>query len=220
MPTSDNLGNQSQKHGFIFENEIKKKVFDLHILDINNTNKYDIPKHINKFNKNENCSIKTTKNNTICCADILRFYNSECTIIVIKYKQIKDEKVIEKIYEINYNDKCHKLLFGDLPRDVIEEYVKNVNSIPKKTGSKDAKKIFHYLNEKKKIEDSYTHIIKINPKVDTKQSRVQCSITKFEETLKDFITYKSSPDKPNILREKEIDARIVSCERERIKKTK
>ena len=63
---------QSQAHGFTFENIVKEVVFGLP-KEKNNTDTHDIPKHKNKFNSKENCSIKTTTNKTICCGDILRF---------------------------------------------------------------------------------------------------------------------------------------------------
>jgi len=214
---------QSQNHGFTFENNIRKNVFGLSA-EKNNTDKHDIPKEKNKYNKTENCSIKTTGSSTICCADILSFYNynfkEQNTIIVIKYSQTETHKTIEHIYEINYNEKCHQLLFGDLPKEVIEEYVKNVKSIPKKTKGEDSKKIFNYIDEKKQIKEKYAHIIQINPKVDSSQSRVQCSITNFEETLKDFITYKSLPDSRNSLRGNKIISSIESSRRTRNKKPK
>ena len=47
-------------------------------------------KEENKFNSNENISIKCTKSNNIDCGDIIRFYNynfvENNTIIVVKYE--------------------------------------------------------------------------------------------------------------------------------------
>lgn len=209
---------QSQNHGFKFENSVREKVFDLQG-EMNNTETHDIPKHKNNYDENENCSIKTTGSGTICCGDLLRFYNynfqERNTIIVIKYKQTHTEKVIENIYEIDYNAECHKLLFGNLPLEVIKQYVECVKAIPSNIKGKEAKKIFDYLVEKKKIKTEYTNIIQINPKVDGSQSRVQCAITNFEINLKDFIKYKSCPNTPNLLRGKDIVAKITSGKRQR-----
>ena len=214
---------QSQKHGFTFENSTREQIFDLPN-EKNNTDKHDIPKHKNKYNKNENCSIKTTGSETICCSDILRFYdydfNENNTIIVIKYKQTETEKIVQSIYEIDYNIECHKVLFGNLPKEVIEKYVENVKSIPRHIKGDEAKKIFNYLEEKKELKKKYTNIIQINPKVDSSQSRVQCSIPNFEETLKDFIKYKSTSDKSNFIRGKQIIHKIESNKRTRHNKTK
>ena len=209
---------QSQKHGFTFENSTRETIFDLPV-EKNNTDKHDIPKEKNKYNNNENCSIKTTGSKTICCSDILRFYNynfsEQNTIIVIKYKQTQTEKIVENIYEIDYNRECHKLLFGNLPKEIIQKYVENVKSIPRHIKGDEAKKIFNYLDEKKELKKKYTNIIQINPKVDSSQSRVQCSIPNFEENLKKFIKYKSTIDKPNLLRGKQIINKIESNKRTR-----
>lgn len=212
-------GNQSQKHGFIVENSIRELVFNLP-KKVNDTKTHDIPKEENIFDSNENCSIKTTGSNTICCGDILRFYkynfDEKNTIIVAVYTQSDDQiKTIVQIYEINYNKECHKKLFGNLPEEAIQEYVDNVKSIPRKTKGQDAINIFDYKNEKKKLENLYPNKITINPKVDSNQSRVQCSIPNFEETLKEFITYKSPSDVPNLVRNKKIPLLIESKQRNR-----
>jgi len=215
--------NQSQKHGFTFENDIRKNVFMLPTQS-NDTKIHDIPYYKNTLNSNENISIKTTGSNTICCADILRFYSydfsKQNTIIVIKYKQCDEYKIIQTIYEINYNTECHDYLFGNLPKNIIEKYVENVKSIPTHIKGDEAKKIFDYLVEKKKIKQKYNNIIQINPKVDSSQTRVQCSIPNFEQTLNKFIIYKSPKDTPNLIREKYIVSEIESSKRERKKKIK
>jgi hypothetical protein len=212
------MANQSQKHGFVFENSVRSDVFNLSP-DVNNTDIHDIPKHINHFNNNENCSIKTTGSNVIYCGDILRFYDykfdEKNTIIVIKYKQTLTQKIVTSVYEIDYNKSCHKLLFGNLTRDILEKYVSGVKSIPTNVKGQEAKKIYNYLFEKKRMSKTYNHQIQINPKVSRTQSRVQCSISRFEKTLKKFITYKSRAHSPNILRDKQIVYMIESPKRSR-----
>jgi len=209
---------QSQQHGFIFENNIREEVFGLP-KEKNNTDTHDIPKQKNKYNEDENCSIKTTGSLTIYCGDISRFYNynfkEKNTIIVVKYEQTDKEKIIKNIYEIDYNAECHTLLFGNLPKEVIENYVENVKGIPKSIKGEEAKKIFNYIEANKKLKKEYNYEITINPKVDSKQSRVQCSITNFETKLKDFIKYKSCSDTPNLLRGKEVVPKIDSDSRKR-----
>ena len=216
------ITNQSQEHGFKFENIIREDVFDLPV-EKNNIDIHDIPKKKNKYNNNENCSIKTTCGTTIYCSDIQRFYNynfeEKNTIIVVKCKQLQNIKKIIKIYEINYNAECHRYLFGNLTKKIIEDYVKNVKSIPKNINNKNAKKHFDYLVEKKNLETNYKCKIQINPKIDSKeQRRVQCSITNFETILKKFIIYESSIECPNLLRGKKIKKIIESPKRKRNKK--
>ena len=214
---------QSQKHGFTFENEIRA-VFHLPT-EANNQNTHDIPKDQNIYNSNENCSIKTSGSQTICCGDILRFYNynfttEQNTIIVILYKQTNTHKTVKNIYEINYNKECHTKLFGNLPEEEIQKYVEGVKSIPRNIKGQEAKNIFNYLVEKKKLKNKYNNIIQINPKVDSSQSRVQCSIPNFEKNLEEFIIYKSSPDSPNTIRGGKIIQSIESCKRKRKNKLK
>lgn len=212
--------NQSQKHGFTFENEIRTKVFKLDP-EVNDRNIHDIPHEKNKLVSNENISIKTTGSDIIHCGDISRFYkydfNKRNIMIIIKYIQDKEYKTIKNIYEIDYNSECHKMLFGNLPEDELYSYVKNVKSIPTNVKGDDAKKIYNYLDEKKKLSKKYNNIIQINPKVDSKQSRVQCSIKNFEDTLKQFIIYKSPIDCPNIIRDIPIIKSIYSNKRHRNK---
>ena len=209
------MAKQSQNHGFIYENSIRVNIFNLPEQD-NDTNVHDIPKEINIFTPNENISIKTTGSNNICCADILRFFNYDFseknTMIVIQYDQIGVNKVVKKIYEIDYNKACHKLLFGTLPKVEILKYITGVKTIPPKTKGEEAKKIFDYLAEKNKL-NQYNHEITINPKVDGSQSRVQCSIGL--NKLKDFISYESTPDTPNRIRGNNIICSIYSPPRVR-----
>ena len=214
---TNKIQNQSQKHGFTYENNIKRNVFNLEP-EINNIDKYDINCNNNKFNKNENISIKCTKSNKIDCGSIERFYDYDFTkkntIIVVQYKQVGQYKIIKKCYEIDYNEKCHKLLFGSLTKDIIKSYVKYITSIPHGKVDNNIKK--EYKNKKKHIQEEYNCRITINPKVDSKtQRRVQCSITNFETLLKDYIIYKSQDEYPNLIRECEIPLSIDSSIRKR-----
>ena len=210
----------SQGHGFDWENTIRTEVFDLKEEE-NNTDKYDIPRKKNNLNENENISIKTTGNQIICTSDILRFYNYdfeyENTIILIKYKQEEESKIIENVYEINYSKELHTHLFGTLTEGEIETYVKNVKMIPATIKGDKAREIFDYLVEKKNIYKNHPTLkVKINPKVDSSQSRVQCSVD-IRDIPNEFIAYDSLRDvgKPNIIRNKEIKLSVCSSVRKR-----
>ena len=215
---------QSQTHGFRWENEIKAKVFGL-VIQKNNTDKHDISCSNNKYNPNETVSIKTAGNATIDCGDILRFYDYDFTkkhtICCVEYSQVSvDTKRISAIYEIDYTEEMRDMLFGSIPKQELIEYRDNVKKIPNNIKGKEAKQLFNYLEEKKGLQKKYNMNIRISPKVDSKQSRVQCSIPKFKETLKDYIVYKSCKDKVNIVRGIEIALEIVSRLRVRNKKLK
>jgi len=213
---------QSQMHGFTFENSIRSKIFNLP-KENNSVYIHDIHHSKNILNMNENVSIKTTGSNTICCGDILRFYDYDFlktnTIIVIKYDQVSNEKIIKNIYEIDYNKECHKLLFGELTYNKIKDYDLYIKNIPKGKVSYNEKN--KYLKYKKELEKDNNCLIKINPKVDSKyQRRVQCSIPNFEDNLYNFIKYKSPYETPNMIRGNMIELSIKSHKRLMNSKTK
>ena len=213
---------QSQMHGFTFENSIRSKIFNLP-KENNSVYIHDIHHSKNILNMNENVSIKTTGSNTICCGDILRFYDYDFlktnTIIVIKYDQVSNEKIIKNIYEIDYNKECHKLLFGELTYNKIKDYDLYIKNIPKGKVSYNEKN--KYLKYKKELKKDNNCLIKINPKVDSKyQRRVQCSISNFEDNLYNFIKYKSPYETPNMIRGNMIELSIKSHKRVRNSKTK
>jgi len=204
---------QSQLHGFIIENEIRQKVFGLPA-ESNNTDIHDI------ILSAENISVKTVGGNTIYCGDIERFFSYDFsekqTIVVVKYQQLETTKKIIDIFEINYNEACHKFLWGEIPLDTIKKYVALVKSIPHGNPDSYYKEI--YKNSKKFMEKHFNMNISINPKVDSGgQRRVQCSIGDFENKLADFITYQSTRDtgKPNIYRGQEIIEEFESPRRVR-----
>jgi hypothetical protein len=137
--------------------------------------------------------------------------------MLIKYSQDGDNKTIHTIYEINYSKKLHTHLFGDLSEQEIINYVSNVKKIPPSVKGDEAKQIFDYLVEQKKIYQNHPTLkLKINPKVDSSQSRVQCSIN-INDIPEEFIKYNSSrdTDKPNLIRGKEIKLSINSPPRKR-----
>ena len=114
---------QSQAHGFTWENDVRR-VFGLGE-ESNNTDIHDIPCEKNKFNAHENISIKVAGGSSIDCGDWIRMFNngldrsSSLTMIIIHYKQQGHQKVIRAIYEVDYNEECHKMLFGTLSLDDI-----------------------------------------------------------------------------------------------------
>ena len=212
-----NSKNQSQKHGFLFENEIRSKVFKLDTVS-NDTKKYDIDCKENIYNPNENISIKTTGSNNIDCGDILRFFNRDIdiktTMIIGFYRQVNQYiKQIIDIVEVDYNDKLHRILFGDITLDEISKYVASVKSIPiGKVTNKD------YIAVKNDLQKKYNMYIRISPKVDSKnQRRVQCSIPKIQELLKMYpeLIINRTIDGVLIVRGIQIDGKISSQRRKR-----
>ena len=171
-------GKQSQNHGFVFENEIRTRVFGLSSV-ANDTAKHDIPKEQNKFCPNENISIKMTGKDDIACGDILRFFDYDFdeinTLIVGRYAQKGTEKLVYNVCEITYDKAMHAWLFGTVSREELVEYVDMVKSLKHGQVSKTTRA--NVLDRKKKIETAHGMKIQISPKIDSgKQRRVQCRI--------------------------------------------
>jgi hypothetical protein len=176
---------QSQAHGLFWDSEIRVKCFDLPEC-INNTTKYDICCENNKFNSEENISIKTSSNNNIDCGDILRFYSGDFdkkyTIILLRYKQVENKKKLSEILEIDYNTKLRDILFGTIPKKMLEGYVNFIKNIPHGSVPEGTNK--NYKNCKTRMQSEFNMKINISPKVDShNQRRVQCSIPKLDELL-------------------------------------
>lgn len=205
------MGNQSQSHGFIFENELRTKVFNLPSV-INDKNIHDIELD------DEYISIKTTKSSTINMGCIRRLSNytfdRKHTLVVIHYKQENNEKIVENIYEFDFNEECHKMLFGGLNKEDIEGYNKLIKSMEKK---KCEKQSAIYCREKQILQEKSNCELVINPKVDHSGKRVQASIPKFKTILKDYLKYESTTvtNKPNCIRGVSIVDKIASTPRKR-----
>ncbi len=214
--------NQSQSSGFIFENEVRKKLFDLPSQSNDTLPGIDITAEDNMYNTG-NISIKSVGNGSLCMGSIQHFrreiYNDDnnTSALVIKYKQSGDYKEVKNIYEIDLTS-ARDCLFSTLTADQIDEYCNLVKKIPAGKPSADCK--LSYKTQKNALEKSYPCAININPKVDSKtQRRVQCSVTNFEDKLREYIIYESMRDtgKPNLYKGKEISSQIYSPPRVRKK---
>lgn len=217
-----NAFTQSQAHGLFWDNEIREKVFGLKQCK-NDTKKYDIDCYENKFDENENISIKVSGSNNIDCGDILRFYdgdfNKKYTIILLRYKQTSDNvKKLHEIIEINYSQQLRDILFGSIPRDVLENYVSIIKSIPAGTVSDEIKQ--QYKKAKNTLQKMYNMKINISPKVDShKQRRVQCSIPKINELFELYPDVIITRNKDSIVRGVQITSEVNSVPRQRYSKT-
>jgi len=208
---------QSQKHGYIVENEIRGRVFNVSSTP-NQTGTHDITKEENKYNNQENISIKTTVSKNIDCGDILRFYkydfNEINTMIVVSLHQENDFKNISNIHEINYDLELHRHLFGSITYEELEEYcnfIKHIESGPVDDTIKNA-----YKSKKNELQVKHNMRINISPKVDShKQRRVQCSIPKFLQICNDHIVYNSMTftGHTNVVRNVMIQSRFHSTKR-------
>ena len=218
----ENEFTQSQSHGLVWDSEIREKVFKLPKC-INDTKKYDIDCSDNIYCPDENVSIKTTSSANIDCGDIQRFYNNDFTenkytnIIIIIYEQRADTKQIKEIIEFKYNEEIRNFLFGTITKEEIEEYNKNIKSIPKGPVPQEIK--INYIKAKQELQARHNMFINISPKVDSKsQRRVQCSIPKMHELFARFPSHIISRTDKAIVKNVAITSIIPSTKRIRNKK--
>jgi len=208
---------QSQHHGFVFENQIRTKVFDMTI-EKNDTGKHDIPKNKNKLNSNENVSIKMTGRSDVCCGDILRFYDydfaDENTVIIGQYAQNATQKTITRIIELDYDKKLHEYLFGTATREDLMEYVDMVKAVPRGKVSERLRK--DILQKKKDIEKKHGMNIQISPKIDSgSQRRVQCRIKNIDDVICGMVSNLKNMTTDGFIRGVKIDVVIPSVVRTR-----
>jgi hypothetical protein len=206
---------QSQSHGLFWDSEIRQKCFNLPHC-VNDTTKYDIPCENNIYDPNENISIKTSGNNNIDCGDILRFYNGDFdkkyTIILLRYKQNENKKILYEILEINYSAKLRDILFGTITKDMLEGYVKYIKNIPHGNVPEEIKK--NYKTCKNKMQKEFNMRINISPKVDShSQRRVQCSIPKIEQLFELYPEFVISRTTEPVIRGHTITNEIYSASR-------
>jgi hypothetical protein len=211
---------QSQSHGLFWDNEIRVNVFGLNDC-VNDTKKYDIDHFENKFDPNENISIKSSSNNNIDCSDILRFFNGDFskkyTIILIRYVQDNQFKCVKEIIEINYTQELRDFLFGTITEEILQQYVDMIKSIPRGKASDETKQ--QYKMKKNELQQQHKMFINISPKVDSKsQRRVQCSIPKLDEVFELFPAIIISRTTDPIIRNVHITSKIQSTSRVRNKK--
>lgn len=207
---------QSQGHGFVWENDIREKVFGLK-KNKNDTNVHDISSE--ELGTEENISIKATSCDTVYCGDIMRYafgydFSQNHTMMIVKYKQTGDTKTISCVYEIDYTKEMNTYLFNNIEKEDLAQYIKTI----KKEGRN-----FDYKSEARRLEKDNNLKATIHPKVDSgSQRRVQTSfkITQIERDLPQCVKYKSPFDKPNLIREKEITLSIKSGVRARNKTNK
>lgn len=173
---------ESQLHGFAWENEIKRCVFNVDS-PVGYTETHDVPKELNRFNSNENISIKTTGSSTLCMGDPLRIFDypgdSVHTGIVVHYEQVEGEKRLVRTHEITLDNRV--LLWGSVTREEIAALDGLVRSMPRGARVPD---IDEAINRLKTELNGKSGVMRFNPKIDSKtQRRLQCSIPNYESTV-------------------------------------
>lgn len=168
----------NQQHGFLWEEEIKTKVFQVNA-PAGYTDTHDIAKELNRFDSNETISIKVTGSGTVCMGDALRLFryspDETHTGIVVKYTQDGETKTLSGVVELNLSDR--EALWGSVTEEDVMGLDALVRSMP--AGPRDPD-IDLQIAAKKHALNAKSGAIRFNPKLDSKtQRRLQCSITNF-----------------------------------------
>lgn len=185
-----------QIHGNLFEDKIIYEYTGLHkteyqkLITQGYTSPFDMVDGVKVIG---NWNVKTTGSDGIGCGDILRFYDHldkfSFTMIVGKYTQQGNQKIYDRIYEFYFEPKDMKVVFSNIPRNVLKNFDDYVKSIPYgKAGQTANRKI--WKEKRKEILDNHDPcLISINAKIDSKvQRRVQCGL-KISDLIK-HIPYK------------------------------
>ena len=183
-----NKSKEVQKHGKVIEKDILKTYnVPVEILcKISYTSTHDLPSEYNERN-GKNVSIKTTGKNSICCGDAERFYDStndhNMEMVIVQYTQEGQYKIFKMIIVIDLN-KCKSHLFKDsLRREEITELANAIKKIPQKRKPTLEEKNY-YEQIKRNLSPKLGHLT-LNPKCNSQQSRLQCSIRNIQTLLKD-----------------------------------
>ena len=136
-------------------------------------------------------SIKTTSGNKIDCGDILRRrQETDYNLVVGVYAQAGDNKVFHTEYTFYIRPEDEQKLWGRMNYNQLAEYVDYIKNIPAGKQAQQETKI-----ERTVLKNCITDknaLVKIHPKVDSKnQRRVQCSV-KINELIRAGIDYKVS----------------------------
>lgn len=184
---------QSQSHGFIFENLIRKTIFEIPEV-LNDTNVHDIV-HNNETISIKSCVIKN-KVFHVECGDILRFLSSfdsktrmKHYMFIICYTQNKDYKTVKRSVEVELNENLKECLFGkNFNYDLLNSFVLKVKNLPSGSLSKKLKDGLY--KEAKELQKHFGMLLSIRVKLDSKkQRRVQCCISKMNEFLLENPTF-------------------------------
>jgi hypothetical protein len=167
-----------QKHGFTFEDWIKK-ILCVNQLDCKYTQKWDIPGKIP-------ISIKCIgKNNALELSSVLRFWeNKPFLLIVGRWEQAGNIKKIVSIDELMIREDILKKLKGNLTLEELKEFNSKIISFP--AGKEGQREGIIYAKKWKKEHADKIGLITITHKIDSKnQRRLQCNIN-YKNYLKIF----------------------------------
>ena len=180
-----------QAHGNYYEDLKTKQITGLSKVDYDSlkesgyTSGMDIMKGLLSVS---DYSIKTTNGNKIDCGDILRRrQETDYNLVVGVYAQCEDNKVFHTEYTFYIRPEHEQKLWGSMSYDQLKEYDDFIKSIPYGQ-EKETKE--ERTSRKKSIEDKDALFV-INPKANTQQRRVQCSL-KIKQMIEAGIPHKAT----------------------------
>ena len=134
-------------------------------------------------------SIKTTGSNSVNCGDLLRRrLETDYNLVVGVYEQCGENKVFHTEYTFYIRPEHEQKLWGSMSYDQLKEYDDFIKSIP--YGAELATKA-ERASRKKSISDKDA-LFTINPKANTQQRRVQCTL-KIKQMIKAGIPHTARP---------------------------
>ena len=157
------------------------------------TDRIDIPEGIwNGVNVSKQHQIKTTKENSICCSDIRKFYKTIKEGVVLSvgcYLQEGNLKKLYEVYEFDVKPKHHKLIYDTITYEELDEFHKYVKGISYGYQAQQENKLL-WKEKRSDILFGTDSLIGIDTKIDSKtQRRVQCSL-KINDLLNTDIPYR------------------------------
>lgn len=168
-----------QKHGFAFENWIKRTL-GVDKVSSKYTQKWDISGKIP-------ISIKCIgKTNALELSSAIRFWENDKPFLLIvgRWEQVGNVKKIISIDELMIDKKILTKLKGDLKLEELKEFNKKIVSFP--SGKKGQEEGISYANKWKEENNPKIGLITITHKIDSKnQRRLQCNIN-YQNYLKLF----------------------------------
>lgn len=197
IPITYTNGYGNQGHGKLIEKNIAALKYGVNISKYSHVNKYDI-ECIDNTVTHKNVSIKTTKNNLVCCGDVFNFLRSEnCEMIIVRYNQHANTKQIEHMLSLQVDDvvahydseKLNDLIdFRSLVLEKKRYFQNNGDNLDEVNAFRQYCKL--------KSKELSTELIRINTKISTPKEmlkhkfkcdnfRIQCSVN--IETLKDRV---------------------------------
>ena len=203
---------ESQQHGCIWEDFIKKDVYRV-TQKIPYTSEFDIPKELNIHSPDTSVSIKTTQSKSVDMGDALRIYNQSGNIdlLVLRYKQEEDEKKLVEIVRCKMPSR--EQFFQGVTLEEIQKLQTMIKSVP---SGKPDETLLQSIHTYKESLNSKSGFIHFRPKLDSKnQRRLQCSIVDFEAILTKFPELILDRNTEGKLFTTSIPITIRSCRRQR-----